>query len=477
MKILSCASAAPLPPTTGFTLVLNALLREFRQRHLVRVIAHRRGDQAALPLADVRLVSAGHSGVRELAAGLINGRPRYAGPLVTGMREAVRSEIEVFRPDVVHVTSGRIAELGRDLEGYPSVIVPLDAAHLGIETRRRASRGMKRLLLALEEKRVRRFEAAESTRFGRVIVVSEQDRDALLSLNARLRVTVIPNGVDADFYAPDPHVTRGPRRIVFTGVISSPANIVAAEFVARSVLPSVQMVRPDARLALVGRAPPPRVRALAGLPGVDVTGEVPDVRPWLSGSRVFVCPMVTGTGIKNKLLEAMATGLPCVATPLGLGGLRVHHGRELLVGSTAEAIAAALIQVLDDNDLADRLGRTAREYVCNHHSWKAVAKASEGVYEELRASPTSPRLHPADPKDPGSDCRKAAHGQSVYTDRRTLRALAIRHNFPRVVSTGQGSLIEKTACTVRRRGSRPRSAAPRGPRINMPTSALMSSSS
>ncbi len=236
------------------------------------------------------------------------------------------------------------------------------------------------------------------------------------------------------------------------------------------------MVRPDARLALVGRAPPPRVRALAGLPGVDVTGEVPDVRPWLTGSRVFVCPMVTGTGIKNKLLEAMATGLPCVATPLGLGGLRVHHGRELLVGSTAEAIAAALIQVLDDNDLADRLGRTARDTSATITRGRQSRKRTKGCMRSCEPRPPSPRLHPADPKDRDRTVAKPHTGR-LSTRIVELASLAIRRNFPRVVSTGQGSLIEKTACTVRRRGSRPRSAAPRGPRINMPTSALMSSSS
>jgi polysaccharide biosynthesis protein PslH len=385
MRILVCASAAPLPPATGFTLVLEALLGQFRQRHEVRVIAYRLPSQSGAPPPDVRLVPAGSTGLRELAAGVFRGRPRYAGPLAGGMRAAVQEELERFGPDVVHVTGGRLAELGRDLGRYPSVIVPLDAAHLGIQTRHRASRGIKGLLLQVEEKRVRRFEATEYGRFDRVIVVSEQDRGALEGLNPRLRVAVIPNGVDADFYAPNPSVTPDARRIVFTGVMSSPGNIVAAEFVAERVFPLVQAVRPDARLALVGRAPPPRVRALATPNAVDVTGEVPDVRPWLTGSRVFVCPMVSGTGIKNKLLEAMAAGLPCVATPLALGGLAVQPGRELLVGDTPQSLAALLLQVLEDDGLAARLGHAARAYIRDHHSWAAVAQAYERVYAEARA--------------------------------------------------------------------------------------------
>ena len=383
MRILVCAAAAPLSPTTGFTLVLVALLREFRQRHEVRTIAYRLPGQSGTPPPDVRLLPVRQGESWELAA-IARGRPRFASRLTSEMRDAVHAELSRFDPEVVAVLSGRLGELGRDLDRHPSVVVPLDAAHLGIATRRQASRGLKRLLLQMEERRVRDFEATEYSRFDRVVVVSERDREALATLNPRLQVEVIPNGVDADFYAPDPSVSPDPARIVFTGVMSSPGNIVAAEFAARHVLPLIRNVRLDARLALVGRAPHSRVCGLASLDGVEVTGEVPDVRPWLTGSRAFLCPMMTGTGIKNKLLEAMAAGLPCVTTPLGLGGLDVEHGRELLVADTAESLAAHLLHVLADDGLAARLGRSARAYVRARHSWVVTARRYEGLFEQVR---------------------------------------------------------------------------------------------
>jgi len=131
---------------------------------------------------------------------------------------------------------------------------------------------------------------------------------------------------------------------------------------------------------LVGRAPAPRVRALAELDGVEVTGEVRDIRPWLAGSSVYACPMISGTGIKNKLLEAMACGMPCVATPLALQGLRATPERELLVGRTAEELTGALVRVLDDEERAHSLGRRARAYACAEHDWEEVALAYEHVY-------------------------------------------------------------------------------------------------
>jgi len=390
VRILICASAAPFPPFTGLTLVLSALVRELGARHDLRVLAYAPGARADAEHPGLRLVRPPRAGVRaELAAvasSLVGGGTLGFERLTPGMRAALTEELEGFRPDVVHVTSGRLAGLRRQLAGRPSVIVPLDAAHLAIEARAQAARGLKRLLLRLEERRVRRFEVSEYAHFDRVIVVSERDREALEALNPRLRVAVIPNGVDTDLFAPDPSASADAGRIVFTGVMSSPPNVVAAEFLARRVFPHVRAARPETRLAIVGRSPTARVRALGGLEGVEVTGEVPDVRPWLTGSRAFACPMLTGSGIKNKLLEAMAAGLPCVVTSRALGGLGVRAGREVLAGETAEELAALLVQVLGDDELAARLGQDARAYVVARHSWATVARAYERVYEEARAS-------------------------------------------------------------------------------------------
>jgi glycosyltransferase involved in cell wall biosynthesis len=240
---------------------------------------------------------------------------------------------------------------------------------------------LRRRLLRAEAGRVRRFERSEYGRFGRVVVVSDADAAALRSVSPGLDVTVVPNGVDASHYAPDPTVERDERRIVFTGVMSYAPNVLAAEFLARRVFPLVRTAVPEARLAIVGRKPAPRVAALAGLDGVEVTGEVPDIVPWLAGSRVYACPMISGTGIKNKLLEAMASGAPCVVTPLALQGLTAEPERDVLVGADEQELASQLVRVLTDDGLAGRLGPAGRAYVLANHDWSAVARAYEAVYE------------------------------------------------------------------------------------------------
>lgn len=389
MRILICAAQAPLPPSNGLRLQVGALLRELRQSHDVRVLAFRMPDQGTHPddEPDVRLVPwPAKQPVKDLGLlvrAVVRGRPLRWDGLAARLRAPLREELDRFRPDLVHVTSGEIASLGRELSDRPSVLAALDAGHLNYDARALAASGLRRRLLRGEARRLRRFEATEYARFGRVVLVSDADLLALLSLNPALRGTVIPNGVDAARYAPLASIPPDRDRIVFTGVMSYAPNILAAQHLVTRILPQVRAVRPAAHLAVVGRAPARAVRALGRVEGVHVTGEVPDVRPWLAGSRVYACPMTSGTGIKNKLLEALACGVPSVATPLATQGLDVSTGHELLVAETDEAFAAAVLRVLEDDDLAARLGAAGRAYVLDRHDWRAVCLAYERVYGEV----------------------------------------------------------------------------------------------
>jgi len=295
----------------------------------------------------------------------------------------VRQELLDFDPDIVHVTMGRLATLGVMLDDRPSVLAALDAWHLTRQAQADMERGAKRALMRRQVAYVRRFEASEYRRYDRVVVVSDEDRGALELLDPSTQITVISNGVDI----PTEPIVGGPPpdpgRIMFHGVMSFAPNEMAADFLARRVLPRVRAWHPKASLAIVGREPSARVKALAHLEGVMVAGEVSDVKPWLSGSRVYACGMVSGTGIKNKLLEAMACRTACVATPLALQGLRAQPGLEVLVGVDAEQFAGQVSRVISDDELAARLGQAGRDYVRRNHSWDAVAAAYERLYLEV----------------------------------------------------------------------------------------------
>jgi len=298
------------------------------------------------------------------------------------MLAAVKEVLAERTFDVAHVAGWSIAGLAPALAPLPAVLTTLDAIHVNYRARSDRLRFPMKPLLRIEAARVGRFEARAYRDYNAVVVVSGEDERSLRRLDPELPVRVIPNGVDADRYSPRPDARREPGLVVFTGAMDWHPNVAAACFLAQEVMPRVLERCPDARLALVGRSPSREVSALAAPGTVEVTGEVPDIGEWLRRAHAYACPMVSGTGIKNKLLEAMACACACVATARACQGLDVRHGRELLVGETADEIAAALADVLEDEQLAARVGSAGREYVLRSHSWSGVADAYERLLRE-----------------------------------------------------------------------------------------------
>ncbi len=242
--------------------------------------------------------------------------------------------------------------------------------------------------------RVMRWLAQQYERFMfmpyvRVVVLSEADRDELHSLNPALPLRVIPNGIDLDSFAKagaeagQEETVREEATLLFVGNYEYPPNVDAACYLVREVLPRVQQTVPRARLRLVGYAPPPELRALAG-ESVEVTGRVPDVRPYLAGATAFVCPLRLGAGLKNKVLEALAMGLPVVATPLSVDGIDVQHGVSAMI-APPEQLADETLRLLNDPALQVALSRNGRRLIEERYSWASVASQYDTLLHEVRS--------------------------------------------------------------------------------------------
>ena len=233
----------------------------------------------------------------------------------------------------------------------------------------------------------RRFERDCMRRAAWCCVVSEEDA-ASFRAASRVPVRVVPNGVDTEFFAPDgaPEI---PGRIVFEGSMSFLPNLQAATFLVEHVMPRIWSVRPDVSLALVGRDPPATLLALAD-ERVKVTGSVDDVRPFVQQAQVFVCPLRSGAGIKNKLLQAWAMGKAVVATSVSVGGLGGADGQNLLVRDDAQALADGVLALLSDPGLRSRLGDAGRRLVCERLTWRAQAAAFEALLSDAVAAGARP---------------------------------------------------------------------------------------
>ena len=389
MKILVCAAEAPLPPLNGFRLQILPVCEELAKRHEVTVLAYRWPDQYGDPPADFELqtLELPRRGMLRRTFDSL----RTTEPLAVvshGPMAAAAARLIADRDfDVLHIDGWNLAGLTAELPGIPTVLTALDAVFLNYEAKSEVAGPFLRPLYRREARRVRRFESENYPNFDSVVLVSDEDVAALRALNPAMNAVALPNGVDSEFFKPDPGAERDPDLVVFTGAMQWAPNARTAMFLAREVLPHLRERHPGAKLALVGRQPGPEVTALGRIENVEVTGEVPDIREWLQRGAVFSCPMVSGTGIKNKLLEAMAMELACVASPLAAQGMKVTDGRELVLAESAEQHGEQIAALLDDPDQARQIGRRGREYMIESHSWAAVGQAYERLLQDALARP------------------------------------------------------------------------------------------
>jgi glycosyltransferase involved in cell wall biosynthesis len=219
--------------------------------------------------------------------------------------------------------------------------------------------------------------------FDRVVVLTDADRDSLHRIAPTLPIVVIPNGVRVPSGSSKTDEQAAPR-LLFFGDFGYEPNIDAATRLIQDILPRVRHQVPEASVQIAGPRPPEALRRLAAS-DVEVAGWLPDLAPVMERAACMVAPLRLGAGMKNKILEAMAAGLPVVTTPMGCDGLAVRDGEHVLVGSSAADLADATVRVLVDPRLRHRLGDAARRYVREHHAWEDVAARYERLYRDVIA--------------------------------------------------------------------------------------------
>jgi polysaccharide biosynthesis protein PslH len=234
-----------------------------------------------------------------------------------------------------------------------------------------ASRGPKRWLYRTEGHRLRRVEIDAARRANAVTLVSAAEADLFRRFCPDGQVHAVANGVDLDYFrSPDGSAAPEESACAFVGALDYKPNVDGADWFCREVWPTIQKYRAGAKLYLVGRKPAPAVQRLASLPGVELVGQVPDVRPWLVRSAVAVVPLRIARGVQNKVLEALAMGKAVVASPQALAGVRTEPGVHLLSAGSPAEWAEAVGRLLDDVDLRRRLGSAGRAFVEEHHRWE-----------------------------------------------------------------------------------------------------------
>ena len=289
------------------------------------------------------------------------------------------------RYDLVYVHLIRMAEYARGL-ALPKVIGLQVSQALNLQRMvEHVGDPARRFFYRVEADKVRPYEAALCRDFDRVFVVGARDVEELAKSGPVPNALVQPHGQDVPPLARVREAKREPGAIVLSGVMATYTNVNAARWFAQEIFPLVEREAPNASFWIVGRQPQREVLALARPPRVVVTGEVPDVYEWLCRAEVGVAPLRIGAGMQNKLVQAMASELPVVATSLANEGIRATPEAHLLLRDEPRAFADAVIGLLRDRAARETLGRAARSFVESHWTWEAHFDEQLRVFAEVAA--------------------------------------------------------------------------------------------
>jgi glycosyltransferase involved in cell wall biosynthesis len=404
LKVLLLSPMAPSPPRFGAQARTHGLLTNLAQHHeITAVIVH--DDESTPQTSEAAMRSYcrqvhfirnphGASGWRRRLLQLRSWFSRVSFQRLVSMAPEVQACLDEVltaqRFDVVLVNFPHLAHyrLRQSPPGTPAPVVIIDSHDVHYDLARQiatsaASFG-RRLHARLNWRKLQREEIAAYENAEGVCVCSLADRQRLAKDAPAARAVIIPNAADVERMQPrssDPAPDAG--TVLFFGLLASVPNVDGLLFFIRDIWPRILAARPPARFIIVGANPAPELKALE-VPGVTIVGPVDDLRPYLSRAAVVVVPLRLGSGTRLKILESWAMARPVVSTALGAEGLESVSGRHLLIADDPAEFAAAVVRILNEPELAAKLGAAGRSLVSESYSWQGTAKSLAAFFQQMR---------------------------------------------------------------------------------------------
>ena len=402
MKILWVKAGGLVPFDTGGKIRSYQILRGLADDHEVTVFtfyaahandAHAELERVFAHVEYIPLPLPARSGLAET----LHYARHFVSPLPYTMAESYHPEVRTRLNQLVH---------SRDYDVivcdfiYPAGILPWDLPcpkvvfthnvealiwkrHIEV-----AANPVWKAICWREYQKMARAERTYLQKSDHVLAVSSTDRDFFLGYVDPDRITVIPTGVDLEYFAPVPDEQPEDDAIVFTGSMDWNANEDGVRYFVRDILPRIRSEVPGATFWVVGRNPSARLQALdSRQDGVRITGTVDDIRPYLNRASVYVVPLRVGSGTRLKIFEAMATGKAIVSTRIGAEGLPVTDQENILLADDPAEFAGRVVSLLRDRGRRRMLGRAARQLVEARYSWKAAARHCDAVLTTLVSQP------------------------------------------------------------------------------------------
>ncbi len=384
MRLLVLLSRVPFPLEKGDKLRAYHLVTRLAKRHEVYLfcLSDARTDPAHIQhlqqvCAHIEVVRIGRWRILlKLLTAVFTRLPFQVAYFHHGhAQRRIDQAIERFKPDHVICQLVRTTEYVRERYTLPKTLDYMDTLSKGMERRTETAPLHLRPIFRAETRRLIRYENLMFDQFDHAVIISAQDRDYIYH-PWRDRMAVVPNGVDTNYFTPQE--VEAKYDLLFTGNMNYPPNIDSVLYLVQKVLPIVRKALPGTSLLISGVDPTPSVRDLAKTdPLIFVTGWVRDIRTSYAASRIFVAPMQIGTGLQNKLLEAMAMRIPCITSALANNAVGAPPGDAILIGETPEDYARLIIDLLADPAARSRIAANGYSFVRANFDWDRSAEALE----------------------------------------------------------------------------------------------------
>jgi len=386
MKILVLTSRFPYPIEKGDKLRIYRQIRGLSARH----------DVVLCSLTEQRILEDDYAKLKQycseiytfrlrknhialnLAKGFLNGLPMQVAYFYKrNFHRSIYGIIQKEKPDVVYCQLARMAEYARDLP-LPNVVDYMDAFSVNAKRWSENAPLYLRPFLAREARKMMQYEVDIFADFDAHTIISTQDRNHL-NINTKERIKIIPNGVDFDFFQSKKE-KKPSYDLVFVGNMGYAPNVEATRFLVQEILPKLQHEIPTLRLLIAGARPAPEVLRLQS-EQVTVTGWVDDIRDAYDDGGIFVAPLFMGAGLQNKILEAMAMGVPCVTTSMVNNAIGAKADTSIMLADNADEFAEKIIQLSKDETLRKKLSYEGLVYIQDNFAWGAFVRDLEQIFE------------------------------------------------------------------------------------------------
>ncbi len=315
--------------------------------------------------------------VLNLVKGLFSTKPLQVSYFYSKKaQQLIDSIITSKQPDHIYCQLIRTTEYVKQYTSIPKTLDYMDALSKGIERRIAKANWLFKIILKLEYKRLYTYEKTTFSFFNNKTIISEQDRE-LINHPDKNSIEIVANGVDESFLN-YPKKEDKKYDLLFSGNMSYPPNIESAVYIVEKIFPLVKKQIPNIQLMIAGTSPTSKIIALRSN-NVLVSGWVKDIKEIYASSKIVIAPMQTGTGLQNKLLEAMAMGIPCISSTLANNALKAIHNENILVADSPEQYAACIIELINNTEKANDIARKGKNFVSINYGWDMMNAKLENI--------------------------------------------------------------------------------------------------